>query len=60
MAKSAHSSLFQSTSTDGFQVLDGMGLDVDENDTERIMDRLEAGDEVDDVLSGTEGPYVPA
>ena len=39
--------------------MNGMRLAVDENDTERIMERLEAGDEIDEVLSGIEGPCVP-
>jgi len=34
-----------------------MDLSPDDNDTRRIFGRLEAGETVDEVLSGIEGPY---
>jgi len=40
------------------QVFDGMDLAIEDNDTRKIFERLEGGDEVDEVLSGIEGPYV--
>ncbi|WVR03597.1 hypothetical protein IAU60_000589 [Kwoniella sp. DSM 27419] len=39
------------------QVFEGLGVGRDENDTRQIFDRLEAGEEVQDVLRGIEGPF---
>ncbi|ORY34239.1 asparagine synthase-domain-containing protein [Naematelia encephala] len=39
------------------QVFQGMQVGPDENDTQRVFERLEAGEEVDTVLSSIEGPF---
>ena len=40
------------------QIFDGMDVGVNENDTKAIFERLEAGEQVEHVLRGIEGPYV--
>lgn len=40
------------------QVFDGIKVGLDENDTCKIFDRLESGEDPDAVLDGLEGPYV--
>ena len=39
------------------KVFDGMDIDADENDTQKIFERLEAGKSISSVLSSIEGPY---
>jgi len=40
-------------------VFDGLSIGTGDNDTRKIKEWLEAGESVDEVLSGIEGPYVP-
>ncbi|WVW81812.1 hypothetical protein I302_103809 [Kwoniella bestiolae CBS 10118] len=39
------------------QIFEGINMGRDENDTRKIFERLENGEEVQDVLSGIEGPF---
>lgn len=40
-------------------MFDGLSIGTGDNDTRKIKEWLEAGESVDEVLSGIEGPYVP-
>ncbi|WVQ93551.1 hypothetical protein IAU59_000626 [Kwoniella sp. CBS 9459] len=39
------------------QVFEGMDISKDENDTRKLFERLEAGEEPEDILRGIEGPF---
>lgn len=40
------------------QVFDGLEVHTDENDTRKLFDRLERGEDPDKVFDNLEGPYV--